>query len=85
MRVDLPRGKTGISRNLPLWSETVHALNEVPVSGELLFCTRKGNPWVKTEKGIGKDGKENYIRRAFVEKENSFCVIQSRLRNIGYR
>jgi len=59
-RVDFPRGKTGIGRNLPLWSETVRALNKIPVSGELVFYTKKGNPWVRTVKGVGKDGNEKY-------------------------
>ena len=70
-RVDFPRGKTGVRRNLPLWPETVRALSEVSVSGELVFCTRKGNPWVKTEKGIGKDGKEKYKKTNNVSKEFS--------------
>ena len=70
-RVDLPRGKTGIGRNLPLWPETVRVLNEVPVSGELVFYTRKGNPWVNTKKGMGKDGKEKYKKTNNVSKEFS--------------
>ena len=36
-RVDFPRGKTPVGRNLPLWSETVRALKEIPVSGELVL------------------------------------------------
>ena len=70
-RVDFPRGKTGIGRNLPLWSETVRALNEIPVSGELVFYTRKGNPWVRTVKGVGKGGKEKYKKTNNVSKEFS--------------
>ena len=70
-RVDLPRGKTGIGRNLPLWLETVRALSEVLVSGELVFYTRKGNPWVRTIKGAGKNGKEKYKKTNNVSKEFS--------------
>jgi integrase len=70
-RVDFPRGKTGIGRNLPLWSETVRALNEIPVSGELVFYTRKGNPWVRIVKGVGKGGKEKYKKTNNVSKEFS--------------
>jgi integrase len=70
-RVDFPRGKTGIGRNLPLWSETVQALNNVPVSGELVFYTKKGNPWVRTVKGVGKDGNEKYQKTNNVSKEFS--------------
>jgi len=79
-RVDLPRGKTGINRNLPLWPETVRALNEVPVSGELVFCTRKGNPWVKTKKGMGKDGKEKYKKTNNVSKEFSKLMKRTSLK-----
>jgi len=70
-RVDFPRGKTGIGRNLPLWSETIRALNEIPVSGELVFYTRKGSPWVRTVKGVGKGGKEKYKKTNNVSKEFS--------------
>ncbi len=70
-RVDFPRGKTGIGRNLPLWSETVRALNKIPVSGELVFYTKKGNPWVRIVKGVGKGGKEKYKKTNNVSKEFS--------------
>ena len=70
-RVNFLRGKTGIGRNLPLWKETVQALNNIPVSGEFVFYTRKGNPWVRTVKGIGKDGKEKYLKTNNVSKEFS--------------
>ena len=36
-RVDFPRGKTGIARNLPLWPETVDAIKVTPKKGELVF------------------------------------------------
>lgn len=70
-RVVFPRGKTGIGRNLPLWSETVRALKELPARGKLVFYTRKGNPWVRTAKGMGKDGKERYQKTNNVSKEFS--------------
>jgi integrase len=47
-RVRLPRNKTGIPRNLPLWPETIQALRRVPKSGELVFYTPKGHPWIRT-------------------------------------
>jgi integrase len=43
-RVKLPRRKTGISRDLPLWPETVQALRVLPEKGELVFYTAKGKP-----------------------------------------
>ena len=73
-RVSLPRGKTGIDRNLPLWPETVHALREVPRSGELVFYTRRGNPWVRAEENVGKDGEEKYKRVDTVGKEFSKTI-----------
>ncbi|MHC4999802.1 MAG: tyrosine-type recombinase/integrase, partial [Planctomycetota bacterium] len=46
-RVIYPRGKTGVPRNLPLWPETIEALNAVPKKGRLVFYTAKGNPFVR--------------------------------------
>ncbi|MEN6383814.1 MAG: tyrosine-type recombinase/integrase [Phycisphaerales bacterium] len=37
-RVIYPRGKTGVSRNLSLWSETVEALKKVPRKGVYVCC-----------------------------------------------
>jgi integrase len=68
-RVNLPRGKTGINRNLPLWPETIHALKEVPKLGELVFYTRRGNPWVRTIRTAEKDGTEKYTKDDSVSKE----------------
>jgi len=47
-RVKLPRRKTGISRDLPLWPETVAALEKIPRTGKLVFCTSRGNPYIQT-------------------------------------
>lgn len=79
-RVDFPRGKTGISRNLPLWPETVQALRKVPVSGELVFYTRRGNPWVGAEKSVGQDGKEKYKKTNNVSKEFSRLMKNTKVR-----
>jgi len=69
-RVRLPRNKTGIARNLPLWPETVHALTALPRRGDLIFYTRRGNPCVRTTSSVGKDGivkytSDNYIAKKF--------------------
>ena len=61
-RVAFPRGKTGIDRNLPLWPETIKALKELPISGELVFYTKRGNPWVTYKRVVGKDGRVKYTR-----------------------
>ena len=47
-RVKLPRRKTGISRNLPLWPETVESLEKIPKAGKLVFYTSRGNPFIRT-------------------------------------
>ena len=50
-RVDLPRRKTGIHRNLALWPETMEALRQVPRTGDRVFYTKQGNPWVRPVNG----------------------------------
>jgi integrase len=44
-RIHFPRTKTGVPRDLALWPETVAALKAVPVKGEYVFYTSKGNQW----------------------------------------
>jgi integrase len=54
--LDFPRPKTGIERRVPLWAETVKALEVVatkrpkpkdPQHAPLVFVTRTGQPWVR--------------------------------------
>jgi hypothetical protein len=47
-RVRLARNKTGISRDLPLWPETIESLKKIPRTGKLVFYTSKGNPFIQT-------------------------------------
>jgi integrase len=47
-RVKLARKKTGISRDLQLWPETVAALEKIPRKGQLIFYTSRGNPYIQT-------------------------------------
>lgn len=70
-RVSFPRGKTGINRNLLLWAETIEALKAVPKSGELVFYTSKKNPWVRTIKSTGKDGRIRYTNNNTISKQFS--------------
>ena len=59
-RVRLPRRKTGISRDLPLWPETVEAIKKVPRAGKLVFNTSRGNSYVHTISKPDGNGKEKY-------------------------
>ncbi len=70
-RVNFPRGKTSINRNLPLWPETVQAIKNVPNKGDLIFYTRRGNPWVRIIRSPEKDGTEKYTKDDAVSKEFS--------------
>ncbi|MBW1791653.1 MAG: tyrosine-type recombinase/integrase [Deltaproteobacteria bacterium] len=70
-RVKLARKKTGISRNLPLWSETVQSLKRLPKCGNLVFYTSKGNPCVRTISSVGKDGIVKYSNDNFITKKFS--------------
>jgi len=47
-RVKLARKKTGISRDLQLWPETVAALEKIPRKGQLVFYTSRGTPYIQT-------------------------------------
>jgi integrase len=59
-RVKLARNKTGVRRNLPLWPETIQALKEVPKSGQLVFYTSEGHPWIRTVIKTNGDGEREY-------------------------
>jgi integrase len=60
-RVRLPRRKTGISRDLPLWPETVEALEKIPWTGKLVFYTSRGNPYIQTLLEADGNGNGKYI------------------------
>jgi len=55
-RVKLARGKTGVSRDPPLWPETIQSLENIPKSGKLAFSTPKDKPLIRTTYHINKDG-----------------------------
>ncbi|MHC5061392.1 MAG: tyrosine-type recombinase/integrase [Planctomycetota bacterium] len=69
-RVKLARKKTGISRDLPLWSETIAALDKIHRKGKLVFYTSRGNSFVRTilktdGNGNSKYSSQNSITRKF--------------------
>jgi len=57
--LELPRGKTGVDRRIPLWSETSNAIERYlksrmePQAGvkELLFLSERGGPMVSIQEG----------------------------------
>ena len=79
-RVSFPRGKTGIGRNLPLWPETVEVLKEIPKSGELVFYTSKGNPWVRMIKSTDKNGIEKHTKENAVSKKFSKLIKKANIK-----
>jgi integrase len=70
-RVIFPRGKTGVSRNLSLWPETIVALKSLSKQGELVFYTVRGNPWVRTIQGKDKLGNDKFTKDDAVTKQFS--------------
>jgi integrase len=60
-RVKLPRRKTGISRDLPLWPETVESLEKIPRTGKLVFYTSRGNPHIQMLLKTHGNGNGKYI------------------------
>ncbi len=60
-RIKLARRKTGISRDLPLWPETIALLKKIPRRGGLVFYTNRGNPYMHSTLKITTDGTEKYI------------------------
>jgi len=89
-RVRFPRGKTGVERNLPLWPETILALKEIPNIGELVFYTRRGNPWVRatfSEREKRENGNEKYSKDDAVTKEFSKLMKKANIkmeRGVGF-
>ena len=78
-RVNLPRGKTGVGRNLTLWPETIEALKKVEKSGDLVFYTRRGNPWVRAVRTLGKDVVEKYTKDNAISKSFSKLLKEAKV------
>jgi integrase len=55
-RVDFPRGKTGIRRNLVLWEESVAALKVLPKTTGRVFNTEDGNAYVRVDSKLCENG-----------------------------
>lgn len=70
-RILFARTKTGVNRNLPLWQETVKALQKVPVRGVFVFITKQGHKYVRVERKEGDDGSVKMLNYNIVSKEFS--------------
>ena len=70
-RVNYPRSKTGVARNLPLWKETIEALKTIPKVDQYLFRTRRGNKLVRVVEKPSKGGMTRLISYNNVSKEFS--------------
>lgn len=78
-RVKLPRRKTGISRDLPLWPETVEALKEVPKTGKLVFYISRGNPYIQTLSKTDDNGNGKYTSLNMIATKFSRLIKKSGL------
>jgi len=68
-RVNYPRSKTGVARNLPLWKETIEALTAIPKLDQYVFRTRRGNKLVRVVEKPSKNGATKLISYDNVSKE----------------
>jgi len=86
-RVRFPRGKTGISRNLLLWVETIRMLKAVPKFGELVFYTSKKKPCVRTIQSVGEGGVIKYRSINTISKQFSKLLREAGIkveRGVGF-
>jgi integrase len=72
-RVKLIRAKTGVSRDLPLWPETIHSLENIPKSAKSVFSTTKGKALIRTTYQTRKDGSSKYSNINLVTSR--FCKL----------
>jgi len=75
-RVKLARKKTGVSRDLPLWAETIESLEKIPRTGELVFSTLKDKPLIQTTYQINEDGSSKYSNINLVTSR--FCKLMKK-------
>ena len=76
-RVKLPRKKTGILRDLPLWPETVEAIKKVSKTGKLVFYTSRGNSFVHTLVKTDSNGNQKYSTQNTITTKFSRLIKKS--------
>lgn len=75
-RAKLARKKTGVSRDLPLWPETIQSIENVPKSDKLVFYTSEDKPLVWTTYHINKDWSSKYSNMNLVTSR--FCKLMKK-------
>ncbi|MHC4863177.1 MAG: tyrosine-type recombinase/integrase [Planctomycetota bacterium] len=75
-RVKLARGKTGVSRDLPLWPETIQSLENIPKSAKSVFSTAKEKPLIRTTYQTNRDGSGKYSNINLVTSR--FCKLMKK-------
>ena len=78
-RVILPRRKTGVYRDLPLWSETIKSLQNIPRKGSLVFYASKGKPYIHTNVKIDANGNEKYTITNLISTKFRRLIIKAGL------
>ena len=78
-RVILPRRKTGVYRDLPLWSETIKTLQNIPRKGSLVFYASKGKPYIHTNVKIDANGNEKYTITNLISTKFRRLIIKAGL------
>ena len=76
-RVKLPRKKTGILRDLPLWPETINTLKKVPKTGVLVFYTSRKNSFVHTIVKTDGNGNRKYSTQNTITTKFSRLIKKS--------
>jgi len=78
-RVKLPRRKTGIYRDLPLWPETIKSLKKIPRKGSFVFYTTRGNLYIQTLVKTDVNGNEKYTMINLVTTKFRRLIIKAGL------
>ncbi|NQU63393.1 MAG: tyrosine-type recombinase/integrase, partial [SAR324 cluster bacterium] len=73
-RVNFPRTKTNITRNLPLWQETIEAINVLLRTNKRVFNTKYGNKYVRIKKTTKADGSIRLAKSDGVSSEFSKLI-----------
>lgn len=79
-RVNFPRTKTGIGRNLPLWKNTIEALEGLPKISKYVFTTSQNNQYVRVVKKEYSGGTAKLVSYNMVSKMFSDLIKKAELK-----